>query len=181
LSDGYGPAGPPAAQIDFRTAGCAAVHPSPATTGSAGPAGPSRIDELVNRFLSQAQLRFPDVYTGLEILADRSGIRVYRLPSALFDGWVVGEFANNCVEVARARHSVAGTAQLRARIVADLDYWDARHIFIAIASVQPDGSIGLGLNAYPHGLSRAGRDIVRHYHSDIPIDVYKTNVQSRPG
>lgn len=165
-------ADPPSAKVDvvLRTAGCGVVSypPGPSVNGEAA-GNKQEIDALVARIEPYAPAHFPDIYTGLELDNDHDLVRVYRLPSAEFDNWIRAGFADVCVEVATARHSLIGTAELQDRIMDDFQHWSDRGIEIYMTDVALDGTVVVGVRA--GDVEKAQRELPAHYGNAIPIEV----------
>jgi len=162
----------PVAKADgvLRTAGCGVVSypPGPSVNGEAA-GNKQEIDALVARIEPYVVAHFRDIYTGLELDNDHDLVRVYRLPSAEFDNWIRAEFADACVEVATARHSLDGTAELSQRIDDDSRYWSDRGIEIYLTHVALDGTVVVGVRA--GDVRKAQRELPARYGNAIPIAV----------
>jgi hypothetical protein len=152
------------------TAGCATATSPPAMTidGTPQPANQNALDDLAGQVQSAAQTRFADVYTGLELRSEQNRLRVYRVPSAAFDAWLVKAFTADCVEVVDAAHSARELNALVDRITGDQAYWQAQHIPISTISPRVDGS---GVDVTTTEVARAAEALVQRYGTAVPIAV----------
>src|SRR4051812_28549369 len=164
------PAGAPAGDGIARTAGCVLPTTAPAMTvdGTAQPANQGALDELAGRVQPSSVKHFAGVYAGVEIRSESNRIRVYRVPSADFDAWILREFASVCVEIADARHSRQDLIALRQRIIADADYWNARGIPINGIAVPADGS---AVQVTTTDIAKASHELPARYGADAPITI----------
>jgi hypothetical protein len=152
------------------TAGCGLPTAAPVMTvdGTAQPANQSALDEIANRVQSYSVEHFSGVYAGVEIRSESNRVRVFRVPSADFDAWILGQFRTVCVEVADARHSRQELVALQRRIVGDVDYWNARGIPINTVGVARDGS---GVQVTTTDVAKASQELPARYGSDAPIKI----------
>lgn len=152
------------------TAGCATATSPPAMSidGTPQPANQEALDNLAGRVQSVAQTRFADVYTGLELRSEQNRVRVYRVPSADFDSWLVKAFAAECVEVVDADHSAKELNALVDRITGDQAYWQSQHIPISTISPRVDGS---GVDVTTTEVARASAALIQRYGTAVPIAV----------
>jgi hypothetical protein len=153
-----------------RTAGCGLPTTAPAMTvdGTPQPANQGALDEIADRVQAYSAGHFSGVYTGVEIRSKTNRIRVYRVPSADFDAWILKEFANVCVEVANSTHSRQELTALQQRIADDVDYWKGRGIPINTISAATDGS---GVEVTTTNVAEASKELPARYGADAPITI----------
>jgi hypothetical protein len=163
-------AGAPAGPGVLQTAGCGLHTTAPAmmADGTPQPANQNALDEIANRVQPYGVEHFAGVYAGVEIRSASNRIRVYRVPSADFDAWILREFTPVCVEVADARHSRQDLFALKQRIVDDVDYWTARGIPINTIGVPADGS---GVQVTTTDIAKASQELPARYGADAPITI----------
>jgi hypothetical protein len=163
-------AGAPPGDGVVRTAGCGPPTTAPAMTvgGTLQPANQNALDEIANRVQPYGMEHFAGVYTSVEIRSESNRIRVYRVPSAVFDAWILKEFAAVCVEVADARHSRQELTALGQRIADDIDYWNAQGIPINSISPAHDGS---GVQVTTTNIAKASEELPARYGTDAPITI----------
>ncbi len=136
--------------------------------GTPQPANQNAHDEIAGRIEPYAQQHFADVYAGLELNNPDNRVRVFRVPSAAFDTWITGTFAEVCVELVDARHPAAELTALATRIADDFDYW--RSVGVPIYSTSPlyDGS---GVQVTTSDVTKARPQLLLRYGANAPIIV----------
>jgi len=163
-------AGAPDVDGLVRTAGCGPHTTAPAMTvgGTPQPENQNALDEIADRVQTYSVGHFSGVYTSVEIRNETNRVRVYRVPSAEFDTWILKEFAAVCVEVVDSSHSRQELDALQQRIVVDIDYWKGRGIPINIVSMAPDGS---GVQVTTTNVAKASEELPARYGAAAPITI----------
>jgi hypothetical protein len=115
-----------------RTAGCVHATTTPAMSidGTPQPANQEALDNVAQRIIPPGEGKFAAVYAGVRMVQERDRIQVFRKPSADFDGWLLREFAADCVEAIDAKYSAVELGKLQDRVNSDLAYWSSHGVKI---------------------------------------------------
>lgn len=167
----YGPPTPtvtPAPGRVVRTAGCSTATSPPAMTvdGTPQPANQEHLDGVAGRLQPYARAHFAGVYSGLELRSEQNRLRVYRMPSADFDAWMLREFTSECIEAVDARHSEQELSALGNRVSADLDYWRQHGVQMSYFSVKSDGTV---VEVATTDVARTKREFTLRYGASAPF------------
>jgi len=172
------PASAPAQRRVVRTAGCATATSPPAMTvdGTEQPANQGYLDGIADRLQPYARAHFAAVYSGLELRSEQDRLRVYRMPSAGFDAWMLRAFAADCVEAVDAPHSQRELQTLGDRVAADMDYWTRHNVPVNFISVKNDGTV---VEVGTTDIVRTKREFTVRYGPAAPLG-FVYGVQPRP-
>jgi hypothetical protein len=156
----------------IRTAGCSIPSTPPATEmfGTPQPVNQNYLDDIDGRIRPYVERHFVGVYAGLANDSPGNRVRVYRVPSAAFDAWIAGAFADVCVEVVDAKHSAAELDALANRINDDQAYWTSVGVPIYWTDRPEDGT-AVHVATSADDVAKARQLLPQRYGPDAPIDV----------
>jgi hypothetical protein len=152
----------------WSTAGCAVERtPQHVTVGGVTmPTTPPKLEAVMSRIEEAGRSRFPDSYAGLEVDQEMVRAIVYRVPSGAFDDVIRKEAEDSCILVRDAAHSATSLAVWHDRVLADLPYWNHRHISIVSVGARHDGS---GVEIGTGDPLRARTALLARYGSRAPL------------